>query len=97
MRVENNTINAIVADILKGVYSHPDSSILESYNDGEIEVRADVDNELYLLGFEITDADGNLIEQEQYDWLIFELEEQLKRTRVEAIREAQYLKWRAWI
>lgn len=94
MRIDSNTMNAIIADIVKGVYAHPNCSILESYNDGDIEVRADVDNELYLLHFEISGIDCNAIDQQQYEWLVFEVEEQLKQARAELQSEALYLKSR---
>lgn len=96
--IESTTINAIIADILRGEYAQADSITTKHYDDDRVKVVARIDNLLYLLGFEVicTDVHGeeHPLNQQQYEWLAFEIEAQLAQARAEAQSEAQYIKSR---
>lgn len=95
--ISKSAFNSILRDINKGVFSDPDTTKIEYYNNDLIEVRADVGNYYNLLDFSVIVADEDGVEsylcEEQTNSLRGALEQSLRDTLDIATAEASHIEY----
>lgn len=89
-------IYGIVDDVKRGKFSHPEDTTTRYYNNGQIEVTAQVDSDFYPIKLEvlIIDEEGedHPLCSEQYNFIYTAWEKELIEAEKEARSEAEHIK-----